>query len=208
MVVDPTNVLLVRMHKGQFVRNPLTIARDFCYPHKNVLQSLDELGSNRKVNRPDFKPIKYMATKGEQRGLIKLTERREPITMPFIGGRDPWTEQVRLVDAFLALRAELEKRFGKRCRSMKNRCTLSASETHIFDAPQRCRHRYRAVQAISATTVSNYKAAILAAYRDMDDDWQDFIRRASQSLTVEFKRQRVRHMLIRSDEASPRKACK
>ena len=54
------------------------------------------------------------------------------------------------------------------------------------------------MQAGSASTTSNDEAALVAAYRAMDDDGRYFMRSAAQSLAVEFKRQRARLVLVQS----------
>lgn len=103
---------IVHLYQGKPVTNSLTIAREFGRPHKNVLQSLDALISDGTIDRLEFKPVKYADAKGEQRRMIELTERGALIAMPFIGGKNSRAGQVRLVDAFIDLRAELAAQHG------------------------------------------------------------------------------------------------
>jgi Rha family phage regulatory protein len=98
---------LVHLQKGRAVTNSLTIASEFQRAHKNVLQSLDALIAGHAISRLDFKPRNYIDERGKNQRMIELTERGALIAMPFIGGRNSRAGQVRLVDAFLALRAEL-----------------------------------------------------------------------------------------------------
>ena len=97
---------LVHLQKGRAVTNSLTIASEFQRAHKNVLQSLDALIAGHAISRLDFKPRNYIDERGKNQRMIELTERGALIAMPFIGGRNSRAGQIRLVDAFLALRAE------------------------------------------------------------------------------------------------------
>lgn len=98
---------IVHLYQGQPVTNSLAIASEFQRTHKNVLQSIDALIEDGTINRLEFKPVRFTDAKGEQRRMIELTERGALIAMPFIGGRNSRAGQVRLVDAFLAMREEL-----------------------------------------------------------------------------------------------------
>ena len=51
--------------------------------------------------------------------MIELAERGALIAMPFIGGRNSRAGQVRLVDAFMALRAQLAEQVGDWSESRK-----------------------------------------------------------------------------------------
>lgn len=103
---------IVHLYQGQPVTDSLAIASEFQRTHKNVLQSLDALIADGTINRLEFKPVRFTDAKGEQRRMIELTERGALIAMPFIGGRNSRAGQVRLVDAFLAMRAKLAAQPG------------------------------------------------------------------------------------------------
>lgn len=103
---------LVHFHKGKPVTDSLAIAGEFLARHDNVLQKLDGLIDDSTINRLDFKAVEYTDAKGERRRMIELTERGALIAMPFIGGRNSRAGQVRLVDAFLALRDKLTEQAG------------------------------------------------------------------------------------------------
>lgn len=96
--------VLVHLHDGKPATDSLTIAREFGRQHKNVLQSLDELIASGAISRLDFQPREYTDERGKKQRLVGLTERGALIAMPFIGGKNSRAGQVRLVDAFLALR--------------------------------------------------------------------------------------------------------
>jgi len=101
---------IVRLHQGKPVTDSLTIAREFLRPHKNVLQSIDGLIEDSTIGRLEFKPSSYLNEQGKKQRMIELTERGALIAMPFIGGKNSRSGQVRLVDAFLAMREELSRK--------------------------------------------------------------------------------------------------
>jgi Rha family phage regulatory protein len=103
---------IVHLHQGKPVTDSLTISREFLRPHKNVLQSLDELIADGTISRLEFKPRDYTDERGKKHRTIELTEAGALIAMPFIGGRNSRAGQRRLVDAFMDLRAELTTRQG------------------------------------------------------------------------------------------------
>ncbi|MFC7516594.1 Rha family transcriptional regulator [Herbaspirillum sp. GCM10030257] len=98
---------LVHLRQGQPITNSLIIADEFGRRHDNVLQSLDSLIADGTLNHLEFKAVKYRDIKGEARRAIELSERGALIAMPFIGGKKSRLGQVRLVDAFLAMRSVL-----------------------------------------------------------------------------------------------------
>ena len=100
------NTLIVHLSKGEPVTDSLAIAHEFGRRHDNVMQSLDDLVKDGTINRLDFKVVKYLDAKGEQRRKIELSERGALIAMPFIGGKKSRQGQVILVNSFLALREE------------------------------------------------------------------------------------------------------
>ncbi|QQX83738.1 Rha family transcriptional regulator [Cupriavidus necator] len=103
---------LVHLHCGVPITDSLAIAREFRRLHKDVLRALDNLIEDGTLNERDFAPVAYTDTKGEKRRAIELTERGALVAMPFIGGRNARAGQVRLVDAFLAMRKQLTARKG------------------------------------------------------------------------------------------------
>jgi Rha family phage regulatory protein len=101
---------LVHIRQGKPVTDSLAIAREFGRPHKNVLKSIDDLIADGTISGLEFKPRDYTDERGKKQRLIELAERGALIAMPFIGGKNSRVGQVRLVDAFLALRAQLSGR--------------------------------------------------------------------------------------------------
>nr|WP_314859353.1 Rha family transcriptional regulator [uncultured Undibacterium sp.] len=100
------NTSIVHVFKGELVTDSLAIAQEFGRRHDNVMQSLDDLVKDGTINRLDFKVVKYLDAKGEQRRKIELSERGALIAMPFIGGKKSRQGQVILVNSFMAMRAE------------------------------------------------------------------------------------------------------
>lgn len=96
--------IVVRRGDGELVVDSLTISREFDRNHKDVLRALDSLITDGTLNERNFAPVEYADAKGEMRRMIELTERGALIAMPFIGGRRAREGQVRLVNAFIALR--------------------------------------------------------------------------------------------------------
>ena len=142
---------LVHIHQGKPVTDSRIIASEFKRRHDNVLQTLDSLIADSTINRLDFKAVEYIDAKGERRRMIELTERGALIAMPFVGGRNSRTGQVRLVDAFMALRDELT---GHQQADWSNsRKKVSASFQDMCDAL----HEVRA-EAGKATATHHYAA--------------------------------------------------
>lgn len=110
---------LVHFHMGKPVTDSLAIAQEFASRHDNVLQKLDGLIADSTINRLDFKAAEYLDAKGEARRMIELSERGALIAMPFIGGRNSRAGQVRLVDAFMALRGKVSEQVGDWSASRK-----------------------------------------------------------------------------------------
>lgn len=98
---------IVHFHMGKPVTDSLAIAREFASRHDNVLQKLDGLIADGTIGRLDFKASSYFNEQNKKQRMIELTERGALIAMPFIGGRNSRAGQVRLVNAFLALRDNL-----------------------------------------------------------------------------------------------------
>jgi Rha family phage regulatory protein len=127
---------IVHLSQGVPVTDSLVIAREFGRKHGNVLQSLDSLIADGTTGRLEFKPSCYLNEQGKPQRLIELTERGALIAMPFIGGKKSRLGQVRLVDAFLAMRDEIASRPGK---WLESRTEVSASFLAMMDALQAVR---------------------------------------------------------------------
>lgn len=97
---------LVHVRNGGLFTDSLTVAREFDRRHDNVLQTLDSLIADGTISRLDFKAAEYLDGQGKPRRMFELNERGALICMPFVGGKNARAGQVRLVDAFLSLRAQ------------------------------------------------------------------------------------------------------
>lgn len=128
---------IVHLHYGKPVTNSLAISREFGRRHDNVLQSLDGLIEDGTISRLEFKETAYKDAQGKKQRMIELTERGALIAMPFIGGKNSRIGQVRLVDAFLAMRDELVSHCGNWLASRKQLATTTAA-------------MYQALQAVRA----------------------------------------------------------
>lgn len=100
----------------------VVIAQEFERPHKNVLRDLDALIADGTLLRGlSFEPtsIDVIGPNGgaRQERAIRLNERGFLIAMPFLGGRKSREGQVRLVDAFLKLRAQLRRNEKKQANA-------------------------------------------------------------------------------------------
>ena len=107
-----TNGALVHFNMGKPVTDSLAIAHEFASRHDNVLQKLDGLIVDGTIGRLDFKESSYLNEQNKKQRMIELAERGALIAMPFIGGRNSRAGQVRLVDAFMSLRAKLAEQVG------------------------------------------------------------------------------------------------
>lgn len=139
---------LVHLHLGRPVTDSLAIAKEFHRRHDNVLQKLDELIEHGTISRLDFKDANYTDEQGKQRRMIELTERGALIAMPFIGGRNSRAGQVRLVDAFMALRDKLAEDAGDWADS-RNKVSAgfammcdTVQEVRADDGKATCAHHY------------------------------------------------------------------
>lgn len=142
---------LVHIHQGKPVTDSLIIAGEFKRRHNNVLQSLDALIADGTIGRLEFKESSYLNRQHKSQRKIELTERGALVAMPFIGGRNSRLGQVRLVDAFMALRDELS---GHRQVDWSNsRKKASSSFQDMCDAL----HEVRA-DAGKATAAHHYAA--------------------------------------------------
>ena len=127
---------LVHFHMGKPVTDSLAISAEFASRHDNVLQKLDGLIADGTVGRLDFKESSYVNEQNKKQRMIELTERGALIAMPFIGGRNSRAGQVRLVDAFMALRDRLADEAGDWADSRKK---VSAGYTMMCDTVQEVR---------------------------------------------------------------------
>jgi Rha family phage regulatory protein len=101
---------LVRLTaRRTIITDTLVVANEFGRSHKNVLQRIRQLAEQGTLTELDFKPSEYTDPTGRKLPVYELTERGFLIAMPFIGGRKSQQGQVRLVDAFLALRRQVER---------------------------------------------------------------------------------------------------
>lgn len=100
---------VVRLQGGHAVTDSLSIAREFGRRHDNVLQALDRLIAQGVIGLLEFKESFYNNEQNKHQRMVELTERGALIAMPFIGGRRSREGQVRLVDAFIEIRAEATK---------------------------------------------------------------------------------------------------
>src|SRR5260363_209215 len=123
---------LVRLHRGMPVTDSLAIAREFKRLHKNVLATLDSLIADSSISRLDFKPAKYLDTQGKQRRAMELTERGALIAMPFIGGKNSRTGQVRLVDAFMQLRQQTVEKHAETWKGIRQHVAAQKQEITVL----------------------------------------------------------------------------
>lgn len=142
---------LVHIHQGKPVTDSLIIAGEFKRRHDNVLQSLDALIADGTIGRLEFKESSYLSGQNKAQRKIELTERGALVAMPFIGGRNSRLGQVRLVDAFMALRDELTSRHQIDWSSSRKKASSSFQD--MCDAL----HEVRA-DAGKATATHHYAA--------------------------------------------------
>lgn len=109
-LTKPLEAVVVRVREdGKIVTDSVTLHEEFGRRHDKVMESLRSLIGDRTLNLPDFREIEYMDGRGRKQPCIELTERGALIAMPFIGGVKSRQGQVRLVDAFTAMRDELRR---------------------------------------------------------------------------------------------------
>lgn len=130
------SIAIVYLCQGEPVTDSLIIALEFGRRHDNVLQSIDSLINDGSIGRLEFKKSYYLNEQGKKQRKIELTERSALIAMPFIGGRKSRLGQVRLVDAFLAMRREVAAQSGNWLESRKR---VSVGFTAMTDALQETR---------------------------------------------------------------------
>lgn len=148
--VSTGNADLVRMRGKTPVTDSLAISREFERRHGNVLRTLDSLIADGTISRLNFESAEYLDEQRKRRRMIELDERAALVVMPFIGGRNSRAGQVRLVDAFLRLRAAAashpaieptDERSTVRDRRSLYHSAIDASLSHHIALP----HIYRAI---------------------------------------------------------------
>lgn len=107
-VTAPTDAL-VSVRGDALVVSTLAIARVFGRNHRDVLRTIDGLLADGTLNERNVALVDYVGGNGEKRRMLELDERAAWIAAPFIGGRQSRAAQVRLVDAFFALRSQREE---------------------------------------------------------------------------------------------------
>ncbi|TCT10958.1 Rha family transcriptional regulator [Paralcaligenes ureilyticus] len=107
---NSTSMPLVHIRRGEAVTDSLAIAREFRRRHDNVMQTVAALIAEGTIGVLEVKETSYIDKWNRVQPCIELTERGALIAMPFIGGRNSRTGQVRLVDAFLVLRDQLAEK--------------------------------------------------------------------------------------------------
>lgn len=123
------SVALVHFRNGVPVTDSPTIAREFVRRHANVLRELDSLISDGTISQLDFESAEYLDHQGKPRRMIELTERGALIAIPFMGGRNSRLGQVRLVEAFLAMRSVLHSTCPTSIRACRDKPATARSET-------------------------------------------------------------------------------
>lgn len=110
-------ITLVRLTiEHEIITDTLVVANEFGRNHKDVLRRIRHLADQGTITERDFAPSEYTDPTGRKLPVYELTERGFLIAMPFIGGRKSQQGQVRLVDAFLKLRRQVERQSKQRCR--------------------------------------------------------------------------------------------
>ncbi|PLZ02559.1 hypothetical protein CY652_10635 [Burkholderia sp. WAC0059] len=100
---------LVSVRGDILIVSTLAVARVFDRNHRDVLRTIDGLLADGTLNARNVARVDYVDAKGEKRRMFELDERAAWIAAPFIGGRESRAAQVRLVDAFLALRGQRDE---------------------------------------------------------------------------------------------------
>jgi Rha family phage regulatory protein len=119
--------------QGQLWTDSLIIAEAFDREHRNVTRSIEQLITDGTIDALNFERISYLDSMNRAKRAIRLDERGFLIAMPFIGGRQARQGQVRLVDAFLALREELARQTESRLTATESRLeTIEAALFHQY----------------------------------------------------------------------------
>ena len=127
---------LVFIKNNKLPTNSLVLAGEFGRNHKDVLKSIRSLeDTGHFISGREFSPTYYVDVQAKERPMYELTERGFLIAMPFIGGKKSRDGQVKLVDAFLTMRDQLQNRtmimqkelqdFSVECQLSKDRATIA-----------------------------------------------------------------------------------
>ncbi|MES2048136.1 MAG: Rha family transcriptional regulator [Pseudomonadota bacterium] len=116
---------IVHLHLGKPITNSVAISREFLRRHDNVLQSLDDLITDGTIGLLEFKETSYQDSQCKKQRMIELTECGALTAMPFIGGRNSRTGQVRLVKAFLALRDQMVNQNAEDWKVVRKKISIS-----------------------------------------------------------------------------------
>lgn len=108
---------LVRLTgEREIITDTLVVANEFGRNHRDVLRRIRQLADQGTLTERDFALSDYADPTGRKLPVYELTERGFLIAMPFIGGRKSQQGQVRLVDAFLKLRRQVERQTKRQGR--------------------------------------------------------------------------------------------
>lgn len=99
---------LVERQGEKIFTTSLVISELFGRPHFRVIKSIKSLIDRGKLTT-GVVVSSWLDSTGRSNTLYQLDERSALIAMPFIGGEKAEEGQVRLVDAFLAIRKELDR---------------------------------------------------------------------------------------------------
>ena len=111
--IQNLTTLVIHGSSGNITVDSRAIAEVFERPHKNVLQTLDQLIEEGTISRLEFKPSKYVI-RGKEYRCFELSEPGFLKAMPFIGGKKSKEGQTRLVDEFMCMRKRLAKQSKER----------------------------------------------------------------------------------------------
>lgn len=106
---------LISEYEGKPVTTSIIMAEQLSRPHKNVLQSIDDLVEDGTLQRGLDAELTFRDVSGpngavRQERIYRLSKRAALIAMPFVGGKKSRAGQARLVDAFLHYEAMAKKR--------------------------------------------------------------------------------------------------
>lgn len=205
---SPFSELIVVRH-GELYTTSLIIADLFGRRHDKVMATIDAERNRPGLNLPDLREIEYRDTRGRTYRAYEMGESEALKIMPFIGGRKSREGQDRLVDAFLAMRAELRRQERIRAEHQANPIwqklradtkeafkyvNLVLEETRKLQGKDTRSHHY-----INEARLCN--AVLTGAYQGMDRDLLD---PRQLALLDEIQRENSR-MLIRGLDYPVRK---
>lgn len=100
---------LIRVEGGEPTTTSLIIAEEFGRRHNNVMREIERLIKKAVIDVREVAHISYIDSMNREQRAYRLNERASLIAMPFIGGDKAEYGQAKLVDGFLAMRAELTR---------------------------------------------------------------------------------------------------